>query len=387
METNSNLAIVCSDVFKTSETFITRHIRELAPGHTVVVCFSDSGKDKVNCPVHCVSRSKSTLPWFLSKPYKASNLLLHGQTNPIDGEGMKSLCEFFKKQRVRAILAEFGTLGVLMQPVAQKMGIPLFVYFRGFDASRLLNNWRIRYSYRRLLPKAAGIIYVSRALADNLESIGFSHPNTHIIPSGVDVDLFIPGQPECSGMALAVGRFVEKKAPHHTIKAFASIADQYPNARLEMVGEGALFSQCRSLVEELGIGEKIILHGAREHEFVQRKMAEAAMFVQHSVTTQDGDTEGLPTAIQEAMATGLPVVSTRHSGIPEAVLEGNTGFLVDEHDVEGMGRAMGKLLSNPSLRERMGKAGRKRAVEHFSCEKLLARLRKVMGLSKLLEES
>ena len=109
-------------------------------------------------------------------------------------------------------------------------------------------------------------------------------------------------------------------------------------------------------------------------------MAQAVMFVQHSVISKQGDTEGLPVGILEAMASGLPIVSTRHAGIPEAVTDGETGLLVDEHDVDGMANAMDKLLSNPSLKKSMGMAGRKRVIEHFSAKQEIHRLRQVLGL-------
>jgi glycosyltransferase involved in cell wall biosynthesis len=109
-------------------------------------------------------------------------------------------------------------------------------------------------------------------------------------------------------------------------------------------------------------------------------MGKAQAFVQHSVEASDGDCEGLPVAILEAMGHGLPVVSTRHSGIPEAVSDGETGLLVEEHDVDGMADAMCALLEDPARAEAMGRAGRARVEAHFTHEKTAARLREIMGL-------
>ena len=110
-------------------------------------------------------------------------------------------------------------------------------------------------------------------------------------------------------------------------------------------------------------------------------MMSASIFVQHSVTAPNGDKEGLPVAILEAMSSGLPVVSTRHSGIPEAVEHGVTGFLVGEGDVNAMTEALITLYRNPDLRQTMGTAGRDRAVALFSRDTSLARLRNVIGLT------
>ena len=111
-------------------------------------------------------------------------------------------------------------------------------------------------------------------------------------------------------------------------------------------------------------------------------MARASMFVQHSVTDPDGKIEGFPVAIAEAMFTALPVVSTRHSGIPEHVRDGATGFLVAEGDVAGMAAAMARLLADPAAAAGMGRAGRAWALEHLSRPASYRRLRDLMGLAE-----
>jgi len=110
-------------------------------------------------------------------------------------------------------------------------------------------------------------------------------------------------------------------------------------------------------------------------------MAKADIFLQHSVTDPtNGDMEGLPVAILEAMARGLPVVSTRHAGIPEQVVEEQTGILVDEGDVDGMAKGILRLAIDPSLRQRMGQAGHRRALANFMWERNRDELREVMGI-------
>jgi glycosyltransferase involved in cell wall biosynthesis len=110
-------------------------------------------------------------------------------------------------------------------------------------------------------------------------------------------------------------------------------------------------------------------------------MRRAAVFVQHSVTAPDGDTEGLPVGLLEAMAAGLAVVATRHAGIPEAVVEGETGLLVDEHDAAAMAAALVALLRDPERTRRLGAAGRARVLARFTHDHVAARLRDILGLS------
>src|SRR5207247_4061449 len=122
-------------------------------------------------------------------------------------------------------------------------------------------------------------------------------------------------------------------------------------------------------------------HGGQPNEVVQRLMRDADIFVQHSITDPDtGDAEGLPVSILEAMAHGLPVVSTRHAGIPEAVSDGVSGYLVDEGDTAGMAERIVALIRSADLRHRMGDAGWRRAKEDFSWERERSALLRILGL-------
>ena len=141
-----------------------------------------------------------------------------------------------------------------------------------------------------------------------------------------------------------------------------------------------MLDMCQALAGQLAIAERVIFHGARPHQFVRERMQRAAVFVQHSVTSANGDTEGLGVSLLEAMMSAVPVVATRHNGFLETVVDGKTGFLVAEHDVGAMAEKMRLLLEKPELRMRMGQAGRERAVRHFSSTLEIHLLRKVMGI-------
>ncbi|TIW49178.1 MAG: glycosyltransferase family 4 protein, partial [Mesorhizobium sp.] len=141
----------------------------------------------------------------------------------------------------------------------------------------------------------------------------------------------------------------------------------------------------RALVEQENLADRVIFHGYRSTEFVQGMMQNAAVFVQHSVTARNGDMEGLPVSILEAMASALPVVATRHSGIPEAVVDGETGVLVEEHDIKSTAEALASLLADTRRAARMGDAGRRRVLDHFTQRHTRDRLRRAMALPALAE--
>jgi len=378
------IAIATPSLLATSETFITRHIRDLAPGRTVVVCFDDANASELDCPVHSAATpDRSSLPWPVRMGVALGCVLRYGYSSPLARQSREELVRFLVGHQVTTVLAEYGPTACIIRSACKAAGVRLFVHFHGCDASRLLRQWWTRYAYRRLLADADGLICPSQFLAEKLQAIGLPQERIHVVPCGVDIHEFSPNEAERDrNLVLAVGRFVEKKAPQHTVAAFARAARQVPDAKLEMIGEGPLLNKCRALADQAGLDGSASFRGAQDHSVVKQEMARAAVFVQHSVTAADGDTEGLPVAILEAMSSGLPVVATRHAGIPEAVDDGRTGLLVEEHDEAGMADALVRLLMNPEEAKAMGAAGRQRAVRLFSSEQQLARLRNSLSIDR-----
>jgi glycosyltransferase involved in cell wall biosynthesis len=177
---------------------------------------------------------------------------------------------------------------------------------------------------------------------------------------------------------LAVGRFVEKKAPHLLIMAMSRVIEECPEARLTMIGGGPLLPVCRQLAGALGIAHAIDFMGPRDQRVVATRMRHARVFVQHSVTASDGDSEGTPNSILEAQVSGLPVIATRHTGIVDCVLEGQTGFLVEEEDVQGMANRMLRLAKDPHQAAALGRTARSVGLERFRLDQNLGRLAEVL---------
>jgi len=174
-----------------------------------------------------------------------------------------------------------------------------------------------------------------------------------------------------NGFFLSVGRFVEKKAPFLTLMAFRQLQDKQANARLVMVGDGPLLPACKILADSLGLNN-IEFKGALGHEEVIKLFSQASCFLQHSLTAFDGDGEGTPVAVLEAGAAGLPVVATFHEGISDVVVNGKTGFLVEEGDINMMTKYMEGLLTNESLRIEMGMNARKHIAANFTLQQHIA---------------
>jgi len=283
--------------------------------------------------------------------------------------------ECLRANQVSAVLAEYGTMGVAVMDVCAELGVPLIVHFHGFDAYRRDVLSGVGQRYPELFGSAAAIIAVSRDMEQHLIDLGAPPDKVHYNPYGVDVSRFGGAAPaEAPPTFVAVGRFVDKKAPFFTLLAFSKVLDSVPEARLVMIGEGPLWEASRQLARALGISSAVDSRGICPHAEVAASMQQARAFVQHSVVTSYGDSEGTPVAVLEASAAGLPVVATRHAGIPDVVLDGETGLLVDEGDVEGMAAQMIRLARDPELAARLGNAGRERVCAEFSMEKSIAGL-------------
>jgi glycosyltransferase involved in cell wall biosynthesis len=376
------LAIAAPSFGHISETFIADHVRHLVPGRIVLISQDGRGSAGYGCPVLSHLQPGFTAFGPLDAWAKDLRFRLRRRFGPALGfDDRMRLIAFLKEQQVTVVLAEFGAMGVLAADACEALGLPLHVYFYGVDASANLRYAAVRRRYRRLWPRVAGVICISRFLADRLvESTGLPERLIEVIPCGVDPARFTPAASE-PGRVLALGRLVDKKAPHLTVRAFAAAAAAHPAAHLDLIGDGPLRPQVEAAVAETGMQARVTLHGALGREACAALMHRASVFVQHSVTAPNGDTEGLPIVVLEAMASALPVVSTRHSGIPEAVEDGATGILVAEGDVAGMGAALARLLADPALAARMGAAGHARFRAGFTQGATLARLRATLGLS------
>jgi glycosyltransferase involved in cell wall biosynthesis len=292
----------------------------------------------------------------------------------------RQLAAFLCRSRVDVMLAEYGPTGVVVMNACRRSAVPLVVHFHGYDAYQRKTLDQFGGGYLRLFEAASKIIAVSKHMVGQLEGLGAPPERIVYNPYGVDVDALRGARPgEAEPILVALGRFVEKKAPTLTVRAFADVHRQVPQSKLVMLGDGPLRDDCIELAREFGVEDSVSFPGSVDHDEVASWMRRARCFVQHSVRASDGDSEGTPLAILEASSCGLPVVSTRHTGIVEAVRDGATGFLVEEGDVEGMASKILRLVADPGLAAKMGSAGRQHIEAEYSIERSLGRLRSALA--------
>ena len=365
-EQNHRICIITPDKNAYSETFIRAHIERL-PGavHCLYgndVLYKENGQPLVP-PANILQRG---LRLILRKIFKT----------PVSEETLrhKALKNFLRGNKIEAILAEYGPTGYAVRKVCQDTKVPLIVHFHGYDAYE--DKTLIKFNrYKDLFTAAKAIIVVSKHMRKQLLELGAPIDKVKYIPYGVDVVQFKGAMPQHAMPAfIAVGRFVDKKAPHMTLLAFKKVLEQVPDARLMMFGAGPLLEACQQLSSALKMNGAVSFKGIRSSDEIALGMRKARAFIQHSLQTTCGDSEGTPVAVLEASASGLPVVATRHAGIPDVVLDGQTGLLCDEGDIEGMAQAMLRLAHDPFLAGEMGRKARERVREHFTMDRSIRNL-------------
>lgn len=345
-----------------SETFIRQHIQML-PGSVSVLHDIDT-------------------PRLDKEPFRPENRWI--QTFKSFFLPAKEIWESFKSREISrliakaapdVILCEYGPVGAAFVKELEASGVPFVVHFHGYDASvdEVFEKWGA--GYRRMFDSAVGLVVVSQAMKKRLLAFGAPEEKITHIACGIDSSRFHQVAPEKQPPNfLAVGRFVEKKAPFLTLLAFERVWKECPEARLTMIGDGPLLELCYRIARGLKLESVVNFMTSVPHEEVFRMMQTSRAFVQHSVVAPNGDCEGTPVAISEAMMAGLPVVATRHAGIPDIVEHQKTGFLVDEFDVEEMARWMLKLATDPQLAGTVGAQARAFAVEHLTTDVCIGKL-------------
>jgi len=358
------ICIIQAGISDFSGSFIKSH-EELMKGDKVII----------DGPIHDLRHNNRSIQLFYSKqPWLAKlkkilphwlyhkKVILRQQT--FEGKH-DALAGFFKTHNVDVILAEFGNQGANITPHAKLLKLPLIVHFHGGDAHRLPYLKDFKEKYLDLFEYAYKIVSVSHFMTDKLLELGAPKDKIVYNPYG-PWPFFYEIQPNYDTIILNIGRFTNIKAPQLTLQAFKDALPECINAHLIMVGTGELLEACKSLAKAWKIEDQVTFTGGINHEQLMPYFKEACMFVQHSVQPSYGDAEGTPNTILEAGAAALPIVSTRHAGISQAVLDEKTGFLVDEYDVRGMTNAIVKLYNDKALCKQMGQAGRSHIQTHYN---------------------
>lgn len=371
-EERSAIAVYVPHFLSISMTFIHRQLLgQAGPFQPLVLTSREEHREFFHFPHPVYCRPRTWAERALGKAVK----LLAGRYTLLTPSQMFIWKKVLRRHGARLIHAHFGPAGLEMLPMALALKLPLLVSFHGYDASQALRDARYVSELRRLFADSrVHIIAVSRFMSERLIATGADPSRLNILYYGVPLDDFrFVSRPSVREKVargeeiefLQVSNFVEKKGHVHTVRAFRELLTGHPRCRLTLAGDGPLRPEIEGLCAELGIVGKVRFVGRVMKNEVIALMERADIFVHHSVTAADGDQEGIPNVIMEAMASGLIPISTFHSGIPELIADGVDGFLVPEGDVAAYALKMAVALD---CGEETGKAARRRVEADFNLE-------------------
>ena len=286
-----------------------------------------------------------------------------------------------RRLQPKLIHAHFGVCGALALPLAKAIQRPLIVTFHGFDASMTdayarRDSISTRVYLRRrdaLKQNAARFIAVSQFIKEKLIAKGFAAHKIWVHYIGIDTHQFQPDEAIArQRVVLFVGRLVEKKGCKDLIQAMAKVQASDPNIQLVVIGDGPLRTELETQARQALQQYQFL--GLQPSSVVKEWMNRAMVLAVPSVTTADGDTEGLPTVVAEAQAMGLPVVGTVHAGIPEAVLHEKTGLLCAERDWQAIADHILTLFNQPQTWQSFSHKGRERMLNQFDLSTQIQKL-------------
>lgn len=279
--------------------------------------------------------------------------------------------------RYDVIHAHFGPNG-LKALTMRLLGLidgPLVTSFHGYDMrDEQGSSEQVPAGYAELFHEGALFLPVSNFFAARLRSWGCPPDRIAVHPMGVSIERFRHGDRKPGDgptRIISVGRMVPKKGFERGIEAVAMMAEP---AQYVIVGDGPLKGKLQRRIEALKAQDRIRIVGWQSNERIAELLSRADIYLAPSETPPSGDEEGIPVSIMEAMATELPIVSTRHAGIPELVEDDLSGILVAESDVAAMSAALSRLAQSPELRRSMGSAGRARINRSYDTRLLVQQL-------------
>jgi len=278
----------------------------------------------------------------------------------------------FGKKKIGLIHAHFGWNAVRMLTIKGKMDIRLVTTFYGADMSVLPNQAYYKVAYQELFETGDLFLVEGNNMQNDLARLGCPREKIRIQHIGIDLDKFnsktrTSVNEDETTIILMCSSFVEKKGIEIGIQAFERALDYFKNIELHIIGDGILRKKLEDLIKDLRIDGKVKLFGYQNHEFYRAELNKAQIFMAPSFTASDGDSEGgAPTVLIEAQASGLPILSTYHADIPEVVLDGTSGFLVPEKDIDALAEKLLLLLEHPELRRKMGLAGREHVEKNYN---------------------
>jgi glycosyltransferase involved in cell wall biosynthesis len=374
-----NILIFSQHTFSLSSTFIYRQVLGASASNTVFLASLKLSHEK-NFPLPGVNRVllktyyglMDRLSLYIDRKFRGKNARL-------SPAALKKLGSVIEENNIRLIHVHYGTWGVALLEILKATNVPFIVSFHGYDASRALNNKQYVSVLPDLFTHAAQVIIVSEHMRSAL-NLSAWNSKVALVPYGIDCNVFKRKQPLQTGGEIRIlhsGRLASKKGVPDLIRVYARLKKKYSSISLHLLGDGDEMNECRELVSQCGVGNSVTFYGSKPLPEVIRLMNECHIFVLNSRTADNGDMEGLPNSILEAMSMEMAVVSTLHAGIPTAIVHDECGLLVPEKDNDGLFAALSSLIEKPDLIVALGSRARKRVEQVFTMERMQSQINEI----------
>lgn len=370
------VASYCTTFLKPEMLHIYRQITGLDGYDTFVICKERRCEDRYPFPdieVKPKVRSNFIRRFWLKHVRQEPPIVYRGEYGVLDA--------ILKRRHADLLHVYFGHTGVHLLPFIQRWPRPSVVSFHGMDVQPREDQPGYVDRLSLLLREVPLALARSQSLLDRLIELGCPPENVRLNRTGIPMDKFPARHREApvdgAWHLVQACRLIEKKGLPVTLEAFAGFAARYPKARLSLAGDGPLEARLRARAQDMGIADRVEFRGFLGETDLCRLYHEAHLFIHPSQMTADQNQEGIPNAMLEAMATGLPVLATLHGGIPEAVENGITGLLVKERDAEGLRDNLLALAAEPARWQAMGEAAARSVRTEFESSSAIRRLEAV----------
>jgi colanic acid/amylovoran biosynthesis glycosyltransferase len=360
------VASYCTTFLKPEMLHIYRQVTGLKRHDTFVVCKERQCAEKYPMPDGAIELAPGVRSNFMRRFW----LKYIRREPPIVYRGEYGvLARLLERRDADLMHVYFGHTGVHLLPFIQRWPRPAVVSFHGMDIQTRAHDSAYENKLRDLLQATTLVLARSASLLERLGELGCPPAKLRMNRTGIPLDQFAfidrAAPRDGAWHFVQACRLIEKKGIDDALHAFARFAVKHPKALFTIAGEGPLREPMEKLSDELGLKGKVQFAGFLNGADLCALYHRAHIFIHPSRMTEDQNQEGVPNSMLEAMATGLPLLATRHGGIPEAVRDGVDGFLVAERDRDALCDAMLKLAADPGKWRDMGAAASAQVRENF----------------------
>jgi colanic acid/amylovoran biosynthesis glycosyltransferase len=372
------VASYCTTFLKPEMRHIYRQITGLRRYQTFVICKERQCAEMYPMPEGTVELAPGVRSNFLRRFW----LKYIRREPPIVYRGEYGVLAGLLERRAADLMhVYFGHTGVHLLPFIRRWPKPVVVSFHGMDVQTRAQDPSYEVRLRELLRSATLVLARSDSLLNALRALGCPEEKLRMNRTGIPLEQFPGGSrqapPDGAWRFVQACRLIRKKGIDDALHAFARFNARHPESRFTIAGEGPLLQELEQLRDDLRLRGKVEFAGFLKGPDLCGLFQQSHIFLHPSRMTEDQNQEGVPNAMLEAMATGLPVIATRHGGIPEAVTDGVSGILVAEGDRDALQDAMIRLATDPPRWTRMGLSAAADVRKSFESAAQLAKLEAV----------